>query len=102
MLTEALDPLKNGKTQRYVEPRCDIPRKTLRNRLKTDSSDRKTGRKPILNKEEQLDLEKATGICSLDKDILPVEAFSFSLPTDRLAALNEEVDSDYDADDYLP
>ncbi|GJQ87925.1 hypothetical protein Trydic_g1188 [Trypoxylus dichotomus] len=43
-----------------------------------------------------------TGICPFDKGILPVEAFAPSLPTHRLEILNEEVDPDYDADDYLP
>ncbi|GJQ80691.1 hypothetical protein Trydic_g9272 [Trypoxylus dichotomus] len=36
-----------------------------------------------------------------DKDILPDEAFAFSLLTHRLEALNEEVDSDYDAGLHL-
>ncbi|GJQ66939.1 hypothetical protein Trydic_g7955 [Trypoxylus dichotomus] len=42
-----------------------------------------------------------TGIYRFDRNILPVEAFAPSLPTHRLEALNEEVESDYDADDYF-
>ncbi|GJQ87114.1 hypothetical protein Trydic_g23963 [Trypoxylus dichotomus] len=44
---------------------------------------------------------RATGICTFDNDILPVEVVTPSLLTHRFEALNEEVDSDYDTDDYL-
>ncbi|GJQ77980.1 hypothetical protein Trydic_g23138, partial [Trypoxylus dichotomus] len=39
----------------------------------------------------------ATDTCPVDKNILRIEAFAPSLPTHRLEALNEEVDTDYDA-----
>ncbi|GJQ84721.1 hypothetical protein Trydic_g21126 [Trypoxylus dichotomus] len=45
---------------------------------------------------------RTTGICPFDIDTLPVEAIAPSLPTYRLEVVNEEVDSAYDADDYLP
>ncbi|GJQ80879.1 hypothetical protein Trydic_g14137 [Trypoxylus dichotomus] len=45
---------------------------------------------------------RATGIFPFDKDTLPVEAFMPSLPTHRLEALNEEIDSDYAVHDCLP
>ncbi|GJQ78738.1 hypothetical protein Trydic_g2772 [Trypoxylus dichotomus] len=45
---------------------------------------------------------RATSIYPFDKNIPPAEAFTPSLPTHRLEAQNEEVDSDYHADDYFP
>lgn len=57
MLAEALDLIKKGKSQRYVEQKCGIPRRTIRNHIKTQSSVRKLGRRTILSKEEETDLE---------------------------------------------
>ncbi|GJQ79768.1 hypothetical protein Trydic_g23240 [Trypoxylus dichotomus] len=45
---------------------------------------------------------RSTSTCPFDKDILTDVTFAPSLSTQRLEALNEEVYSDYDADDYLP
>lgn len=51
---------------------------------------------------------RATGICPYDKDILPIEAFAPSLPTERPILNNglklsvNTLDSEYDSDDYLP
>lgn len=39
MMAEALRLLKEGKSQRFVEKHCGIPRKTLRNHMKTGSAE---------------------------------------------------------------
>lgn len=58
MMTEALDLLRQGKSQRYVEQRCGIPRRTLRNHLKTGSTLKSLGRKPVLTKQLETELEE--------------------------------------------
>ncbi|KAI4464013.1 hypothetical protein MML48_4g00010929 [Holotrichia oblita] len=49
MMEEALTLLRRGKSQRYVENKCGIPRRTFRNHMKTGDVQRKLGKKPILN-----------------------------------------------------
>lgn len=56
MMEEALALLRRGKSQRYVENRCGIPRRTLRNHMKTGTVHRKLGRKPTMTKKQEDDL----------------------------------------------
>ncbi|XP_031327496.1 uncharacterized protein LOC116158793 [Photinus pyralis] len=57
MMEEALNLIKQGKSQRYVENHCGIPRRTLRAHIKSGISKRKLGRHPILNSELESELE---------------------------------------------
>lgn len=57
MMEEALKLLKEGKSQRFVETHCGIPRRTLRNHLKSGISHRKLGTHSVLTKEQEVDLE---------------------------------------------
>ena len=57
MMEEALKLLKQGKSQRYVEEYSGIPRRTLRNHLKTGSCKRQLGTASILTREQEHDLE---------------------------------------------
>lgn len=56
MMSEALDLLKKGVSQREVERKCGIPRTTLRNHLKSGSAKRRLGRRSILTEEEEREL----------------------------------------------
>lgn len=56
-MEEALKLLKQGKSQRYVEKYSGIPRRTLRNHLKTDSCKHQLGTASILTREQEHDLE---------------------------------------------
>lgn len=57
MMEEAIDLLKQGKSQRYVEKHCGIPRRTLRNHLKSGNTERKLGRKKLLTADQENELE---------------------------------------------
>ncbi|KAJ8946188.1 hypothetical protein NQ318_001700 [Aromia moschata] len=57
MMSEALEMLRNGKSQRYVEKHCGIPRTTLRNHIKSGNEKRILGRKPLLSEEQERELE---------------------------------------------
>lgn len=57
MMQEALNLIKEGKSQRYVEQHCGIPRRTLRAHIKSGSSKRKLGRQPVLSTELEGELE---------------------------------------------
>lgn len=57
MMEEAIDLLKQGKSQRYVEKHCGIPRRTLRNHLKSGNTERKLGRKKFLTADQENELE---------------------------------------------
>lgn len=57
MMEEALGLLRQGLSQREVEQRTGIPRRTLRNHLKNGVTSRKLGRQPILTQEQENDLE---------------------------------------------
>lgn len=52
----ALDLIKKGNSQ-HVEEKCAIPRRTLANLIKTQSVRKNLGRKTILTKEQETDLE---------------------------------------------
>lgn len=58
MMQEALHLLRQGKSQRYVENRCGIPRRTLRNHMKTGDVGRKLGANATLNTKQEGDLVK--------------------------------------------
>lgn len=58
MMEEALQLLRQGKSQRYVEERCGIPRRTLRNHFSSGSVKRSLGAKPTLSKTQERDLKK--------------------------------------------
>ncbi|KAI4463254.1 hypothetical protein MML48_4g00000709 [Holotrichia oblita] len=58
MIEEALALLRRGKSQRYVENKCGIPRRTLRNHMEIGDVQRKLGRKPTMNKQQEDDLVK--------------------------------------------
>lgn len=59
IMSVALDLFSKGKTQRYVEKHCGIPRITLKHHFKTGIVNRVLGRKqkPLLSKEQEKDLE---------------------------------------------
>ncbi|GJQ84813.1 hypothetical protein Trydic_g19577 [Trypoxylus dichotomus] len=78
MLIEGPNLLKKGKSPGYSEQRCSIPRRPLRNNLKTDNSDRK-----------------------MIKIFRQLKPLYLACQLTGLMHLNKEVDSDYDADDYL-
>lgn len=56
MMDDALKLLKDGKSQRYVEQKTGIPRRTLRNHMKTNSRKRKLGCRTVLTPEQENDL----------------------------------------------
>lgn len=58
MMEEALRLLRQGHSQRTVEQQTGIPRRTLRNHSKSGVVTRKLGRKPILTKEDEDELEE--------------------------------------------
>lgn len=58
MMEEALELLRKGKSQRYVENHCGIPRRTLRNHLKSGRCERKLGCRKILTTDQEKDLEE--------------------------------------------
>ncbi|XP_022910060.2 tigger transposable element-derived protein 1-like [Onthophagus taurus] len=57
MMEEALQLLQQGLSQREVERRSGIPRRTLRAHMQSGSTERSLGRKPILSKQQEEDLE---------------------------------------------
>nr|XP_022899813.1 uncharacterized protein LOC111413165 [Onthophagus taurus] len=57
MMTEALELIRKSHSPRYVEKPCGIPRTTLRNHIKTGDAKRKLGQRPLLNEEQEADLE---------------------------------------------
>lgn len=52
----ALNAIASGSSCRSVSERFDIPRRTLRNHLKTGSKSKKLGRYPVLNEQNELEL----------------------------------------------
>lgn len=56
-MAEALQFLREGNSQESVARRCGIPRRTLRNHFTSGSSKRSLGAKPLLNKQQENDLE---------------------------------------------
>lgn len=52
----ALNAIASGSSCRSVSERFDIPRRTLRNHLKTGSKSQKLGRYSVLNKQNELEL----------------------------------------------
>lgn len=56
MMEEAMEMLRAGHSQRVVEEHSGIPRRTLRNHLKTGLMQRALGRKSILSRTEEEDL----------------------------------------------
>lgn len=56
MMEEALQLLRMGHSQESVSQRCGIPRRTLRNHLKSGSTKRVLGAKPILTEQQENDL----------------------------------------------
>lgn len=57
MMEEALVLLREGHSQREVEQRTGIPRRTLRNHLNNGKTSRELGRKPLLTAEQEHILE---------------------------------------------
>lgn len=55
-MAEALQLLREGNSQETVARRCGIPRRTLRNHLKSGVSKRSLGAKPLLNPQQENDL----------------------------------------------
>ncbi|XP_068086236.1 uncharacterized protein [Anabrus simplex] len=73
MMEEALRLLKKGKSQRYVESHCGIPRRTPRNHLKSGTSKRKLGTHSILTEEQEEDLEqRIIRFCEIGFPVTPV------------------------------
>lgn len=58
MMEEALRLLKDGCSQRVVEQRTGIPRRTLRNHSKSGITKREIGRRPVLTIEQENSLEQ--------------------------------------------
>lgn len=57
MMEEALRLIRKGKSQRYMEQACGIPRTTLRNHIKSGNSVRRLGRASLLTIEQERQLE---------------------------------------------
>lgn len=53
MLVRALELIKQGKSRRYAPEKSSVPRRTLRNHLKTKSTQRKLGSRTILTEEQE-------------------------------------------------
>lgn len=58
MIGKAMDMVKEGYSQRQAAVLNGIPRRTLRNHIKSNSSVRKIGRDAILSPEQETDLVK--------------------------------------------
>lgn len=57
-LEKALKAVESGKSQREAAVLYRIPRRTLRNHLKSGSCERKMGRNSVLSKDEEVELVK--------------------------------------------